>query len=79
LQAEHRDILVIIAWHYWIEPSCRVRAASLFRAVRYVGNNDNSSAALCIESNLACATHQDRNADSTHPTGIIRDWWIEPV
>jgi hypothetical protein len=51
---------------------CWVRGASFFRAVRYVGKHDNSSATLCIESKLACATHQGRNADSTYPTGIIR-------
>jgi len=50
--------------------SCRVRAASLFRAVRYVGKHDNSSATLCIESKLACAMHQGKNADSTHPTTL---------
>jgi hypothetical protein len=40
--------------------------------VRYIGKHDNSSMTLWIESKLACATHQGKNADTTHRTGIIR-------
>ena len=46
----------------------RVRGASRYPLVRYVGKSMVSQGTLCAASDTTCATHHMNKADFTHPT-----------